>query len=306
MSAGLLVQALVTGLAAGAAYALLGIGFTLLYRLTGVVQLALGDMAGAAAFVALAMVTGTSPTARGSASIGFALAAAAAVALAAVAGGALYVGLLRPFVQRGSTVGWAGMTVAVAFAIEGVLAAVFPREGYVLPDVLPGSGSRPISLGGGALVTVRTGWLLLMALALAAGTAWWLRSSRIGKALRAIADDRDAAELVGLPVDRLVTLAFAVVTALAAAAALLVAPAAPLTPTTGLILGLKGLAAALLAKLGSPMRVLLAALAVGVVEAVVAILPVGLGPQWRDVVPLATALVLAAWVREREPVGAVE
>src|SRR3954453_14717552 len=96
MSAGLLVQALVTGLAAGAAYALLGIGFTLLYRLTGVVQLGLGDMAGAAAFVALALVTGTSPTARGSATIGFALAAVAAVALAALAGGGGCGGLFPP------------------------------------------------------------------------------------------------------------------------------------------------------------------------------------------------------------------
>src|SRR3954466_15116583 len=102
MSAGLLVQALVTGLAAGAAYALLGIGFALLYRLTGVLQLALGDLSGAAAFAALAFVAGTSPTARGTAGVGFALAAPAAVVLAAAAGAGLYLGLLRPFVRRQS------------------------------------------------------------------------------------------------------------------------------------------------------------------------------------------------------------
>src|SRR5437764_6564302 len=215
MSAGLLVQALVTGLAAGAAYALLGIGFALLYRLTGVLQLALGDMAGAAAFVALALVAGSSPRPRGAATIGFALAGVAAVALAGAAGGALYLGLLRPFVRRHSTVGWVGMTVAVAFAIEGLLAAVFPAEGYVLPDLLPGAGSRPISVGGGAVLPVRVIWLLLIALALAGGTALWLHASRTGKAMRAIADDRSAAEVVGLPVDRLVTLAFALVTGLA-------------------------------------------------------------------------------------------
>src|SRR4051812_48096938 len=52
MSAGLLVQVLVTGLAAGAAYALIGIGFALLHQLTGVIQLAHGDFAGAACFLA--------------------------------------------------------------------------------------------------------------------------------------------------------------------------------------------------------------------------------------------------------------
>src|SRR5947208_2239083 len=95
MSAGLLVQALVTGLAAGAAYALLGIGFALLYRLTGILQLALGDMAGAAAFVALALVAGTSPTARGGATGGFALAAGGAVAWAGGGWCARSPGLLR-------------------------------------------------------------------------------------------------------------------------------------------------------------------------------------------------------------------
>src|SRR6185295_1344556 len=97
-----------------------------------------------------------------------------------------------------------------------------------------------------------------------------------------VADDRAAAEVVGLPVDRLVTMAFALATALAAFAGIVLAPAATFTTQTGLVTGLKGIAAALVAGLGRPGRVLAAGLAVGVAEAAVTSLPIGMGAQWRD------------------------
>jgi branched-subunit amino acid ABC-type transport system permease component len=307
MSPGLLLQVLVTGLAAGAAYGLVGLGFALVYRLTGVLQLAHGDIVGAATFLVLALVTGTGPVTRSN--VGFwplLRAAAAAVVLAALAGAGLYLGLLRPFYRRRSTVGWIGVVVAVAFAIEGVLAAAFPREGYVFPDILPGGHDRALSLGRGASIPVRTFWLLAVAVVVAV-LAWrWLATSSTGRAMAAVADDPLAAEIVGLPVDRLVAIGFALATGLAAVAGIVVAPAGPLTPQTGLLLGLKGISAALAARFGSPLRVLAAGLALGVLEAAVTSLSIGPGPEWRDITPLLVAVVVIAVRSSRTPADAIE
>ena len=295
MSAGLLLQVFVTGLAAGAAYGLVAIGFSLVYRLTGVLQLAHGDLVGGATFLVLALVAGTEPVTRTSVGfwplLGVSL---MAVALSAAAGGGLYLGILRPAFRRRSTVSWVAAVVAVAFAIEGVLAAAFPREGYVFPDLFP--GGRPIHLGGGATIPVRALWLLAVALVIALAASRWLARSQPGRAMAAIADDPLAAEIIGLPVDRLVAAGFAIATGLAAVAGIVIAPAGALTPQTGLLLGLKGIAAALVGRLGSPLRVLGAGLALGVVEEAVTTLSIGPGPAWRDLTPLLIAVaVAAAW-----------
>src|SRR3954452_228970 len=101
MSSGLLLQVLVTGLAAGAAYGLVGIGFSLVWRLTGVLQLAHGDLIGAATFLVLAIVARTTPVSR--TSVGFwplLVVSLLGVALSAGAGAGLYLGVLRPAFRR--------------------------------------------------------------------------------------------------------------------------------------------------------------------------------------------------------------
>ena len=108
MSTGLVLQVVVTGVAAGAAYGLIGIGVALVYRLTGVVQLAQGELLGGVAFLALVLAAGRSPVTRTSVPVRLVVASAfLAVVVAAVAGAALYLALLCPFLRRGG-VGRAG------------------------------------------------------------------------------------------------------------------------------------------------------------------------------------------------------
>ena len=111
------VQAVITGLAAGAGYGLVAIGFSLVYRLTGVVQFALGELMSLTIFVALLAAAGTGPvTATNVASVRFVLAIAAALAVAAAAGVLVYLLAVRPFLRRAYVMGWIGGTVAAAFA----------------------------------------------------------------------------------------------------------------------------------------------------------------------------------------------
>ena len=312
MSAGLVVQVVVSGLAAGAVYGLVAIGFALVWRLTAVLHFAYGSIVGASVFLTVVVASGTAPVTASNVGVGrFVLASVVALIAGAAAGAAMYLVVLRPFVRRGSMLGWIGATVAVALAIEGALAAAFPRESYVLPDPLPFTRWRPISLGGGASLPPRTLWVLGAGLLLAALAGYLLTRTRFGVAVSAVGSEPLGAQIVGLPVDRLITIAFAATGALAVAAGIVGTSGGPLTTSTGLSLGLKGIAAALLAGLGAPSRVFRAALLLGVFEAAIVSLHVpgfpslGFGPAWRDVGPIALVLVVVAVRRSellREPV----
>ena len=313
MSFGLVVQVLIAGLAAGAVYGLVAIGFTLVWRLTSVLYLAYGSIVGGSLFLALLIAAGTSPVT--SSNVGTArylLAVFVTLIASGVAGSFMYLAVLRPFLARGSALGWIGATVGIAFAIQGALQAAFSREAYVLPDPLPFSRWRPIGLPGGSNVQWRTLWVLAVGLVLAGVAGYILTRTRFGVAVSAVASEPLGAQIVGLPVARLTTIAFALAGVMAAAAGLIGGPSGgTVNPETGLLLGLKAIAAALLARFGPPGRVFGAALFLGVFEAAAVSLHVpgfpslGLGPAWRNVAPLGLALIVIA-VRSaglmREPV----
>ncbi len=303
----LVLQVLVTGLAIGALYGIIALGLSLIYRLTGVVHFALGELVALTLFVTLFVAGGTGPVTATNVSLGrFVLAIGCGLAVAVAAGIALHRFAVRPFLRREGDLGWIAAMVGAALVVHGLLASLFPREAYVFPDPfrfdrLPNGGV--LDLGGGVTVPVRAFLVLAAGALLAFAASRFLATAHAGQGLRAIAADRQAARLVGLPVDRLLAVAFAGAGALAGLIAVVAAPGAPITVDTGSLLGLKGLVAALLARFGGPWRAFLAGLALGVLEASVAGLGVGgpwLGPAWRDVIPLALALVVMA-VRRAPP-----
>jgi branched-chain amino acid transport system permease protein len=298
------LQVLITGLAAGAGYGLVAIAFSFIYRLTGVIHFALGELIGLAVFVTLYAAAGTGPVTATNVSGGrYVLAILAGLGVTVVGGVLVYALAVRPFTRRGMVLGWIGATVAVAFAVRGYLAAAFERPAYVFPDPIPfhslGHGGV-LRLGGGVSVPIRSFFVIAVGVGLAALAAWILERTRAGHALRAIAEEPAGARVVGLPVERFLALAFASAGALAALAAIVEAPAAAVSVNTGSLLGVKGLVAALLARFGSPWRALAAGLGIGVVESTVTSLHIGalrLGPAYRDWIPLALVLVLVATVR---------
>jgi branched-chain amino acid transport system permease protein len=303
----LVLQVVVTGLAAGAGYGLIAIGYTLIYRLTGVIHFALGELVSLAVFVTLFFAAGTGPvTQTNLGAVRFIPAVAGGLAVAVVSGFLVYRLALRPFLNRRSLIGWVGVLVAVTFGVRGFLASAFARPSYVFPDVIPFrrlGESGVVNLGGGVSLQVRTFFVIGVGLALAAGAGWLLTRTRLGRALQAIADTREGAELVGIPVEWLLAIAFGLAGALAALAAVVEAPSAPVSVDTGALLGLKGLVAALVVAFGSSWRSFLAGLAVGVLEAAISVFhlgPVQLGPQYRDVLPLVLAVVIIAFTRFRQ------
>ena len=296
----LLVQIVLTGLAAGAGYGLVAIGLALIYRLTGVVHFALGELITLAVFVTLFVAVGTQPSTRTNMPLGrFGLGLLAGVAVAAASGVIVYLIAVRPFARSGAVIGWIGAIVAVAFAVRGGLGAALSRQSYVFPDLIPFDrvAHAGVLVIGSVSIQLRSLFVFDVGVVLAALAVAFLDRTHTGQGLQAIASDDLAARAVGLPVDRLRALAFGLAGALAGVAAVVAAPAAPVSANTGALLGLKGLAAALLGRFGPPWSVFGAGLVLGVVEAAVASLhigPVRLGPEYRDIIPLVLAVIVMA------------
>jgi len=297
----LVVQVIVTGLAAGGVYGLVAVGHSLIYRLTGIVYFAFGDLVAFAVFATLLVAAGTAPVSRTSLAPGrFLLALAIGLVFCSAVGAATYVLFIEPYLLRGSTLGWVASTLAIAFALRGMIGATFTRPAYVFPDPIPFDkvGRDGVVSLAGASVQVRSFFVIALAALLAALAAWTLERTRYGRALQAIASDVEGARFVGLPVETLVALTFGLAGALAAVAAVAAAPSAPFSVETGTLLGLKGLVAAMIVRFGSPWAAFAAGLAVGVAEAAIDNLRIedlGLGAQYGEILPLAFALALIAY-----------
>ena len=307
-----LLQVVVSGLAAGCVYGLVAIGHSLVYRLTGTVYLALGDVIGLGIFTTLLVAAGTGPVTQTSVSTGrFLLALAVGVLVCLVAGAGGYLFAVQPFLQRGSTLGWVGATLALAFAIHAAIESFFPRSGYVFPDPIPFRrvGEAGFVEVGDTSYQVRALYVAGVALALAALSVWAIDRTRAGRGMQAIASEREGALVVGVPVERLVALAFGLAGGVAAIAAITAAPSAPVSVDTGTLLGVKGLAAALVVRFGPAWLALAAGAAYGLLEAAIANVRFGdleLGPEYSAVLPLALVLLLLAVRPPREALEEVE
>lgn len=299
MDAGVLLQAVLSGLASGAVLGLVALGFTLVAGTVRILHLAHGDLVVAAVFTGVLGVLGTTPVA-------VALGAGPAVGFVALvlAGGALLSAVVgavavRPHLpdvatgRGGDALGWVAGGVAAGLLLRESLGLLLPQQGYAVPDPLrlgALTSSGVLALPGGQVLPARVPAVLALALLAGVLTERLLVRSRFGKALRAVADDPDAAALCGVPARRVVLQVFLLAGLLAGLAGLLDAPGrSSLSVDDGVVLGLAGIAAALLGGLGSPRGALLGGLVVGLLQSLVV---TALDARFTDVVPLALLVVL--------------
>lgn len=306
MSGGVLLQAVLTGLSVGAVYGLVAMGFTLLAGLARVYALAHGDVVVAAVLGAVLIVVGRTPVA-------VAVDPLQSVALVVTAlllgvGLSLVVfGLaMRPGLRRADPVAWVAGAIAAGLLLRELVGLALPADGYAVPDPLRLDGltaSGVLTLPGGGVLPVRLVGVLAVAVTVAVLVERLVVRSRTGRALRAVSDDSAAAALSGVDVSRVVLIGVALAGLLAAVAGLLDAPGHPVAASSGVVLGLKGIAAALLGRLGSLRGALLGGLLVGVLEQVAVAAP-GPGPAWQDVLPLGllVGLLIAHPLRQRRAV----
>jgi len=300
MSGGVLLQAVISGLSVGAVYGLVGLGFTLVWSLTRVLALAHGDIVVASVLVAVLAVVGRTPVAS-SPGVGHSLllvllTLAAGIVIAVIS----YAVAVRPFLDRrhrsADVLGWVAGTVTTGLVIRTALGLALPAAAYAVPDPLHLdriTSSGVVDLPGDATVTVRSFAVFGVAIAVALVTDWFIRGSRVGRGMRAVADDVDAAALCGVNIERVIVVAFMLAGLLAAIAALLDSPGHAVAVDSGALLGLAGAAAALLGGLGSSRGALLGGLAIGVAQQLVAS-STHLGASWATTLPLAVLVAVVA------------
>jgi branched-chain amino acid transport system permease protein len=306
----LAVQVLFTGLSAGAVYGLVAIGHSLIYRLTGIVYFALGDLIGLGAFITLFVAAGTAPLTSETVSGGrMGLAIVVGVTACVAAGGAGYFAVVQPYIGLRSAIGWVAATLALGFAIRAVLDAAFSRSAYVFPDPIPFHrlGNDGLVKILGAQIHVRAFAVFGVAIVVAAAASWILQRTWFGRSLRAIADDPEAAALAGVAVERTRALAFGLAGGMAAIAVVVAAPGAPFETGSGELLGLKGLVAAVIVRFGGLWSAFAAGLGIGVLEAALGTGLLGhfqASADYRELVPIALAILLLAArpLRSREAV----
>ncbi|MBZ0139992.1 MAG: branched-chain amino acid ABC transporter permease [Pseudorhodoplanes sp.] len=246
------LQFLFSGLTIGAIYALVALGFTLIYNASDVINFAQGE------FVMIGGMVTFFLTAAG---VPIPLAAVMAVAAAILVGVALHSFAIEP--ARGATaVTLIIITIGASILLRGVAAVVFDKNFHSYPAF---AGSEPIEIGG---ATVLPQSLIVLAGVAVIVTALWLLMSRtlIGKAMLATAANKLAARLVGINTARIIGVSFAISAAIGAIGGVLVTPITLTNYDVGTLLALKGFAAAMLGGMGHPVGAVIGGLAVGLLE----------------------------------------
>lgn len=251
-----LMQFLFSGVTVGAVYALVALGFTIIYNASDVVNFAQGE------FV---MLGGMITVFAHAAGLPIPLAAVLAILVTAGIGVALNKLAIEP--ARGApVVSLIIITIGAAIFIKGVTQLVFDKQLHRFPAF---SGDAPIRLMG-ATILPQSLWVI--AGAIAVFIALWLFFTRTltGRAVLATSNNRLAAQLVGINTAWVMTLAFGLSAAIGALAGVLVTPITLTSYDVGIALALKGFAAAMLGGMGNPKGALVGGILLGLLEALTA------------------------------------
>jgi len=250
------LQFLISGITVGATYALVGLGFSIVYNASQVINFAQGEfvMIGGMATVFL-MAAGTPMP----------LAIALAVLLAVIVGFALGKFAVEP--ARGApVVSIIIITIGASIFLRGAAMVVWDRNLHHMPAF---SGSDPIAIGGAALLP-QSLWVVGGMVIIVAALQLFFSHARIGKAMLATAFNPLAAQLVGISTRWMLLLSFALAAGIGAIAGILIAPITLTYAGVGIMLGLKGFSAAIVGGLGNPMGAVAGGLVVGIAEAMTA------------------------------------
>jgi branched-chain amino acid transport system permease protein len=250
----MLTSLLVSGLGLGSMYGLVALGFHVTYAVSGTVNFAQGSVVTLGAVLAYALGV----------TLGWPMPMAIVLALVGCALFGLVVEavLVRPFVARGSEA-WLLATVAGGIVLDNTVLFTFGKEPRSLPSPL---ATKPVEILGTGIYPLQL-VIPVVGIALAFAIRTVFRRTDLGRVLLAVAQNADAARLMGIDVRRTVACAFALSAVLAGIAGLLIAPLFSVSAELGTLFGIKAFAVAILGGIGSATGVILAGLLYGLVEA---------------------------------------
>jgi len=268
-----LVQILVYGAVISAIYAMLAVGFTLIFGVARILNLAHGSFYALGAYAAYTFTA--------VAHLPLWLAFVLAVLFVAAFGMAMERVLVRPL--RRSSLAVLLITLAVALMVEQMLLLVFGSEARNVPSMVNAtyhfagvdiSSQRLLALVGAILILASL-WL-------------FMQHTRLGSAILAISQDAEAAQYMGIPSDRIYSIVMGLSAGMAAAAGVLVAPFQTVIPGMGLLPLVKAFAIVVVGGLGSIPGSIVGALLLGYTETIIAF---KISIEWSQIVSVAAVLI---------------
>jgi branched-chain amino acid transport system permease protein len=246
------LQFVAGGLTAGAIYALVGLGFAIVFNASGAINFAQGE------FV---MIGGMSAVALLATGMPLPLAIALALCVAVIVGLLLDKLAIEP-ARNAGTVTLIIITIGASLFLRGLAQLVWDKRIHVLPAF---SGEQPIAFAGATLLP-QSLWVLGVTALAVATLSWFFGRTLFGKAMLASSYNPLAARLMGIQTRTVLLVSFGLAALLGALAGVLTAPITFTSYDSGVMLGLKGFAAAMLGGLGSFAGAVVGGLVLGLLE----------------------------------------
>jgi branched-chain amino acid transport system permease protein len=247
------IQYLLSGLVIGGIYAIVALGFFIMWSAVRAVNFAHGDTLMLGSVIAVALMWAGIPLYFG---------IPVAIAAAALFGVIIERVAVRPLNHGPSSIGWMLSTIAIGLMLEAFVTITFGSDPRSLPSPLM---DEPIIIGG-AGVFMHELLIPIAAVGLLIGLDAFYKHTMLGRGMRAVALNPMAAGLMGIDVKRVAAISFAVAAALGAIAGILAAPIVQVSATMGLLLGLKGFLVAIIAGMSNARGVVIVGFAYGILE----------------------------------------
>ena len=251
------ISYLINGLSLGSVYAIIALGYTMVYGIAKMLNFAHGDIIMVGAYIALMSMTqaGMPPFA----------AVLAAVVGCTVLGVLIERIAYKPLRNASSSLAVLITAIGVSYLLQNLALLIFGANTQTFDSVIDWKG---ITLAGGALsisgVTIVT---IAACIIIMAVLVTFVQKTKPGQAMRAVSEDKGAAQLMGINVNGTIALTFAIGSALAAIAGVLLCSAYPsLTPYTGAMPGIKAFVAAVFGGIGSIQGAFIGGLLLGIIE----------------------------------------
>jgi branched-chain amino acid transport system permease protein len=286
-----LLQQVINGLSLGAMYSLLALGFTMVYGIIELINFAHFNVFMVGSFIAMFALQAIGLQGQSRILSGMPLADALALAFVATM---LVSGLIGVVIERAAlrplrnVKGTAGMitTIGISYILFNIILLTIGAEAQNYPNPLPPNAWHL----GGAVLRMREVLLWSVSLVLMAGLHIFVRRTKMGKAMRATAQDTEAARMMGVEVDQVVMLTFFIGSALAGAAGLIFGLYYDYTSfLIGYEAGLRAFTAAVLGGIGNIPGAMIGGLVIGLIESVGGQL---LAVRWTDVIIFSILIVV--------------
>ena len=250
-------QQLVNGVQIGSVYALVAIGYTMVYGIAKMINFAHGDIIMVGSYVALLFFQSSGLTVWG--------VIAATAAVSAVLGVTIESLAYKPL-RGGSRMSALITTIGVSLMLQNGFLLIFGSSPKPFPNHFTGEG---FTLGG-VTVSRLTAITLVVTVVLMVLLTLFVNRTRVGKAMRAVSEDQGAAQLMGINIDTSISITFAIGSALAAVAAVLYSSTYPLiNPYMGSMLGLRAFIAAVIGGIGVIPGAMIGGFIIGIAEALI-------------------------------------